>query len=529
MKTVLKSGTPVEISWNMDSSSYDVYIDTFLQSNLDLNRPSNLNLPYAKRLSVIIEGVFPEKTPLSVLHLGAGALSLVRYLEAVYPESKQTAVEIEQDLIDYVHSVLSIEKSKNIEFIFDDAIKAAKEMAIDESKKFDIIVSDFRLGDFLLDRSSSIQYYTSIHDLLHDGGIALINAVEDQPLEIEFSYTQYRNLEKVFDKSYLFADEEHILNNKPTNVIIVGRKGIKPVDTLGFIDRFETKNLVFNKESIDVWKDKIPNIKNSRELKDLGLIAKLDNTNYINSKEDIWNIVVGGYVQSSLNMTSPGNLNLETPYIISKAVDGLVSSPNISVLHLGGGGMSLLRQIKSINPTSSHTVVEISRDLVDYIKEMFPLVDDTGIEILHSDARVEVDALLKKSKKFDLIVSDVKLRNFPPAGLYNEEFYSKIVNLLKPDGVLVVDLVDTWQPKKDGTPSHEICFNIQQISKNFKFFSVAADLPALKTDCESPVLLFASNQRDLEDASGPSSPVGRVKIVDKSTVQSWILVSHATN
>lgn len=521
MQTTLKSGTTVEISWNVDSSSYDVYIDTFLQSNLDLNNPKKLNLPYAKRLSVIVGAFFPKNLPLSVLHLGAGALSFVEYLSSEYPGSSQTAVEIEEDLIDYIYDTLPLRKSENIDFIFDDAIKVVKDLAVEGIRKYDLIVSDFRLGDLLLDRASNVEYYSSMHSLLSDGGLALVNAVEDQPLEIEFSYAQYKNMSKVFDKTLLFADEEHIAKNKPTNILLAGHKSNKSVDNSVFTGKFDRKNLIIDKNSLDTWKNRIPNLDKSRELEDLGLIAKIDKTDYLASKEDIFNIVVGGYVQSNLNLTDPSDLNFENNYLISKIVDEFLPDPGISVLHLGGGGMTMLRCIKSVKPNSKHVVVEVSRDLIKYVSDTFPLTDSNNVEIVHADAKAALESLSEQVSKFDLIISDVKTRNFSPKGLYDEDFYTKVASLLSPNGILALDLVDTWRPKEGSIPAPEVLFNASQIKKFFKFFSAAADLEAISQDSQSSVLLFGSNSVDLATSSVLSATGVRLKMLDKPLSDSW--------
>ncbi|MGD0062168.1 MAG: hypothetical protein ABSB76_01860 [Streptosporangiaceae bacterium] len=52
------------------------------QSHVDLDDPGYLDFEYVRRLGHLVDLAAPAGQPLRVLHLGAGALTLARYVDA---------------------------------------------------------------------------------------------------------------------------------------------------------------------------------------------------------------------------------------------------------------------------------------------------------------------------------------------------------------------------------------------------------------------------------------------------------------
>jgi spermidine synthase len=73
--------------------AWTLLIDGILQSEVDLGDPRHLEIEYMRRLGHLADLAGPAGTPLRVLHLGGGALTLARYVAATRPRSRQLAVE----------------------------------------------------------------------------------------------------------------------------------------------------------------------------------------------------------------------------------------------------------------------------------------------------------------------------------------------------------------------------------------------------------------------------------------------------
>jgi spermidine synthase len=78
------------------------------QSHVDLDDPRHLELEYMRRLGHLIDLAAPAGTPLRVLHLGGGGLTLARYVAATRPGSSQLAVESAAEVAELVRRRLPL-------------------------------------------------------------------------------------------------------------------------------------------------------------------------------------------------------------------------------------------------------------------------------------------------------------------------------------------------------------------------------------------------------------------------------------
>jgi spermidine synthase len=65
--------------------AWTLVVDGTPQSHVDLDDPRHLEFEYMRRLGHLIDLAAPPARPLRVLHLGAGALTLARYVAATRP------------------------------------------------------------------------------------------------------------------------------------------------------------------------------------------------------------------------------------------------------------------------------------------------------------------------------------------------------------------------------------------------------------------------------------------------------------
>src|SRR6201989_164962 len=83
-------------------TAWMLLVDGVPQSHVDLEDPGYLDFEYIRRLGHVSDTGAPPGQPLRVLHLGAGALTLARYVAATRPGSPQLAVEVDGALGDPV-------------------------------------------------------------------------------------------------------------------------------------------------------------------------------------------------------------------------------------------------------------------------------------------------------------------------------------------------------------------------------------------------------------------------------------------
>ena len=72
------------------------------QSHVDVQNPDYVFYEYLRRIANAVDALAPTGEPITAAHLGAGALTLVRYIQATRPGSRQVAVDIEPELMGFV-------------------------------------------------------------------------------------------------------------------------------------------------------------------------------------------------------------------------------------------------------------------------------------------------------------------------------------------------------------------------------------------------------------------------------------------
>src|SRR5580693_2250625 len=93
-------------------AAWMLLVDGIPQSHVDLDDPEYLEFEYIRRLGHLIDLAGPAGEPLRVLHLGAGGLTLARYVAATRPGSSQLAVESDAALAELVRVRLPLDQRR---------------------------------------------------------------------------------------------------------------------------------------------------------------------------------------------------------------------------------------------------------------------------------------------------------------------------------------------------------------------------------------------------------------------------------
>src|SRR5258706_8757588 len=120
-------------------NGWTLVLDGFPQSYVDATDPAHLEFEYVRWLASIVDLAAPLRSPLTVLHLGAGALTLPRYVAATRPRSVQRVIERDAALIALVRRVLPLPRGADIRVRVQDA-RAAVDKA--RAGRFDLVVAD---------------------------------------------------------------------------------------------------------------------------------------------------------------------------------------------------------------------------------------------------------------------------------------------------------------------------------------------------------------------------------------------------
>ncbi|WP_312179423.1 fused MFS/spermidine synthase [Arthrobacter sp.] len=191
------------------------------QSHVNLERPQEIFYEYLRRIGNVLDLAAPAGQPLRTLHLGAGALTLARYVQATRPGSEQAAVELERELLDYVLAYLPLPAGTRLQTVIGDARAELERFA---PASFDVIVLDVFAGADAPEHLTTRGYYAELLDLLAETGVLLVNVGDDPPLA--FARRQAAAMQEVFSAAggevAALGDTSMFTGRHPGNIVLAG-------------------------------------------------------------------------------------------------------------------------------------------------------------------------------------------------------------------------------------------------------------------------------------------------------------------
>ncbi|WP_394938384.1 spermidine synthase [Psychromicrobium sp. YIM B11713] len=191
------------------------------QSQVNLEDPGNIFYEYLRRMATVLDLIRPAGEPLTVLHLGAGALTLARYLAVRRPGSKQLAVELERELLDFVLEYLPMPAGSRLETLIGDARWALPELAA--QAPFDAVVLDIFSGPQAPEHIATAEFYAEAAALLSPFGVLLVNVGDEPGLSLVRS--QCRALRSVLPATLLTGESGMFSGRYPGNLILAATTG----------------------------------------------------------------------------------------------------------------------------------------------------------------------------------------------------------------------------------------------------------------------------------------------------------------
>ena len=207
--------------------AWSLLVDGAPQSMVDLADPTYLGFEYQRRLGHLIDLVAPAGRPLTVLHLGGGALTLARYVAATRPRSRQQVAEIDTALTELVRAELPLERGWQIKVRGSDAravLERAPEGAVD------LVIADVFSGARVPAHCATVEFVTLAARALAPGGWYAANIADGAALP--FARTQAATLAAVLPEVCLVADPAVLRGKRFGNLVLAGAHTPLPVAEL---------------------------------------------------------------------------------------------------------------------------------------------------------------------------------------------------------------------------------------------------------------------------------------------------------
>ena len=227
----LDHGGTAEIAPSEFTSGFELIVDGTPQSHVDLEDPTHLHFEYIVRMGAVIDQLGPSASaPLSVVHLGAGALTIPRYIDATRPGSRQQVIEWEAPLVALVREHLPLPRGAAVRIRIDDAREGLKRLPPALHGQCDLVVSDVFSGAQTPAHLTSVEFYREISDLLAPAGVLLVN-VADGP-GLAFARRQVATAATVFPEVALLADTQVLKGRRFGNLVLAASALPLPTDWL---------------------------------------------------------------------------------------------------------------------------------------------------------------------------------------------------------------------------------------------------------------------------------------------------------
>jgi spermidine synthase len=170
------------------STGQILWLDTLPHSHVDLDDPTVLSFTYTAWYGDAIGALAPDGQALRALHIGAGGLTMPRYLRSVHPGSTQVVLELDPLVVDVAQRRLGFAPGADVRIVSGDARRSVADLArtIDREggPRFDLIIGDAFGGIAVPWHLTTRESAADLHALLSPDGLYLLNLIDHGPRDL---------------------------------------------------------------------------------------------------------------------------------------------------------------------------------------------------------------------------------------------------------------------------------------------------------------------------------------------------------
>ncbi|WP_290713104.1 MULTISPECIES: spermidine synthase [Gordonia] len=185
-------------------------------SHIDPDDPRRLDFEYMRQMALVIDEHFDfaSRGP-RVLHLGAAACALPRFLDHRYEGARQVAVEIDAALATYAREWFDLPRAPALRIRVGDARAVAEGLTPGTR---DIVVRDAFRGERAPTHLTTVEFTEAVAALLDTGGMYLVNCADDRGLRL--ARAEVATIAGVFAHVAVIADAAMLKGRRTGNVVI---------------------------------------------------------------------------------------------------------------------------------------------------------------------------------------------------------------------------------------------------------------------------------------------------------------------
>lgn len=224
--TRLSDGSIARIVRSTFTEGWELEVAGTPQSHVDLDEPTHLHFEYVARMGAVIDQLGDPGSPLTAIHLGAGAYTLPRYIQATRPGSRQQVVELEPALVALVREYLPLPPATraggSIRTRTGDARDVLERMPVGIRGQADLVIADIFHGARTPAHVTSVEFYRLAARYLADTGVLLVNVADGAGLA--FARRQTATVRSELPHVALLAEVQVLKGRRFGNIVIAASR-----------------------------------------------------------------------------------------------------------------------------------------------------------------------------------------------------------------------------------------------------------------------------------------------------------------
>lgn len=203
-----------------DESLRFLHLDTLRHGAVDLDDPTHLEFRYTRIIGDVIDGL-PEG-PIDALHVGGGAFSVPRWVNATRPGSTNMVLEIDPLLVEVGEDDLGLVTGDDLQIVTGDARLTIADLPTDA---YDVVVGDVFGGLAVPWHLTTTEFIDEIERVLRPDGVYVLNLIDGD--RNRFVEAEMATLAEHFDNRTVVVPPDWP-TTRPVNQLLVASDGPLP-------------------------------------------------------------------------------------------------------------------------------------------------------------------------------------------------------------------------------------------------------------------------------------------------------------
>ena len=163
-----------------------LWLDTLPHSHVDLDDPTVLSFTYTAWYGDAIGALAPDGRPLRALHIGAGGLTMPRYLRSEHPGSMQVVLELDPAVIAIADERLGFTPGDDVRIVTGDARRAVSDLVASAATgaPFDLVIGDAFGGIAVPWHLTTREFTADLQALMAPDSIYILNIIDHGPRDL---------------------------------------------------------------------------------------------------------------------------------------------------------------------------------------------------------------------------------------------------------------------------------------------------------------------------------------------------------